>query len=82
MKRPNKPDYFIYAIWRWWWLNKGRGEGRRRMPVYTDKDVKEMTLQEKKETCQWCFYHDYGDCNKCALNPPETRFEQVEENDK
>lgn len=27
MKRPNKLDYFIYAIWRWWWLNRAKGKG-------------------------------------------------------
>ena len=26
-----------------------------------------MTDENKKEYCEWCWFHDYGNCNKCAL---------------
>lgn len=52
------------------------------MPIYSEEDINDWSKERRQEIHEWCFYHDYGDCNKCALNPPETRFEQVEENDK
>jgi len=37
------------------------------MSVVNTKKAKEMLPLEKKEYCEWCWYYDYGDCDKCAL---------------
>ena len=31
-------------------------------------DIKDWTEEHKYEYCKWCFFKDYGDCNKCALH--------------
>lgn len=37
------------------------------MSVYTEEDVISMDEKEQQFNCEWCWYHDYGDCNKCAI---------------
>jgi hypothetical protein len=38
------------------------------MPIYTNEDVKDWTTERKKEVHEWCFNHDYGNCDLCVLN--------------
>jgi hypothetical protein len=35
--------------------------------IVTEEEKKRMSEERQKEYCEWCFFYDYGDCNKCAL---------------
>jgi len=35
--------------------------------IVTKNEKMQMSEEQKKEYCEWCFYHDYGNCNNCAL---------------
>jgi len=37
------------------------------MSILNEKDIKSMSLERKKEYCDWCSYHFGGHCNKCSL---------------
>ena len=37
------------------------------MAIVAEKEKEEMSDEQKKEYCEWCWYHDYGNCSKCAL---------------
>ena len=36
--------------------------------IVSDEEFKEMTEENKKEYCEWCWHHDYGDCDLCAIH--------------
>lgn len=37
------------------------------MAIVSESDKKEMSEKKQKEYCIWCFHHDYGHCDVCAL---------------
>lgn len=35
--------------------------------IVTEMEYLQMTSEERKNYCFWCFNHAYGDCSKCAI---------------
>ena len=39
------------------------------MSMQNKESVKDWTPEYKTEYCTWCWFHDYGNCSKCVLEP-------------
>jgi hypothetical protein len=46
------------------------------MPIYTQSQIENMDADERKETCEWCWYRAFGNCNLCALQLRAKNTEQ------
>jgi len=37
------------------------------MTTLNREDIKDMSDGQRERYCYWCWFHDYGNCDKCAL---------------
>jgi len=37
------------------------------MAIVSKEDAKKMSKEEQERYCDWCWGHDFGDCDYCAL---------------
>lgn len=51
------------------------------MPVFRQDDVKDWDDQRKKDECEWCWGHDYGNCDLCILHKGVKNTEQANQPD-
>ena len=42
-------------------------ERKEKVMIVTKDEAEKMSSECKKDYCEWCFYKDYGVCDKCAL---------------
>ena len=38
------------------------------MATQSKEQVEKMTDKQQEEYCKWCWYHDYGNCDNCAIH--------------
>jgi hypothetical protein len=43
------------------------------MSIVSDEEYEAMNPVELKDYCNWCFYHDYGNCDYCAIEKHKSR---------
>ena len=41
------------------------------MSIVSKEDADKMTDKQKKEYHEWCWFVDYGNCDKCAIKAKE-----------
>jgi hypothetical protein len=46
------------------------------MSIVSNEDYEEMTQENRDSYCEWCWYKDYGDCDKCAIGIKDMKVKE------